>query len=209
MSHRCPYCQSSQPTRLAVNRHISRKAACQEKWRESLGVVVTVRRDESEPPEEPPQAPDSDSETPPRAPSPAFFSREVPDEEEEDDHGDDFVPPPAQSVARARARARGSRTSLSASHGRGEHFPGFEKFTGSSAETLGEGQTIFEKMHSEQTNLRIDPHAKFIHFSTTADGYNTEAPERLHIDLTKKAYRSSSKRDYTAQMTLWLQPVTK
>ncbi|KAK6995614.1 hypothetical protein R3P38DRAFT_3329919 [Favolaschia claudopus] len=38
-----------------------------------------------------------------------------------------------------------------------------------------------------------------------ADGYNTEAPERLHIDLAKKAYRASNKRDYTAQMTVWLQ----
>ncbi|KAJ7040549.1 hypothetical protein C8F04DRAFT_995657, partial [Mycena alexandri] len=39
----------------------------------------------------------------------------------------------------------------------------------------------------------------------SADGYNTEGPERLHIDFAKKAYRSSNKRDYTAQMTLWLQ----
>ncbi|KAJ7088511.1 hypothetical protein B0H15DRAFT_982284 [Mycena belliarum] len=39
----------------------------------------------------------------------------------------------------------------------------------------------------------------------SADGYNTEAPERLHIDFAKKAYRSSNKRDYTSQMTLWLQ----
>jgi hypothetical protein len=37
------------------------------------------------------------------------------------------------------------------------------------------------------------------------DGYNTEAPERLHIDFAKKAYRSSNKRDYTIQMTVWLQ----
>ncbi|KAJ7933271.1 hypothetical protein B0H13DRAFT_1592453, partial [Mycena leptocephala] len=38
----------------------------------------------------------------------------------------------------------------------------------------------------------------------STDGYNTEAPERLHIDFAKKAYRSSNKRDYTAQMTIWL-----
>ena len=37
------------------------------------------------------------------------------------------------------------------------------------------------------------------------DGYNTEFPERLHIDFAKKAYRASNKRDYTEQMTLWLQ----
>ncbi|KAF8197216.1 hypothetical protein K438DRAFT_1585219 [Mycena galopus ATCC 62051] len=39
----------------------------------------------------------------------------------------------------------------------------------------------------------------------SADGYNTEAPERLHIDMAKRAYQASNRRDYTAQMTLWLQ----
>ncbi|KAJ7048192.1 Zn-finger domain-containing protein [Mycena amicta] len=39
----------------------------------------------------------------------------------------------------------------------------------------------------------------------SADGYNTESPERLHIDFAKNAYRVTNKRDYTEQMTLWLQ----
>ncbi|KAJ7666569.1 hypothetical protein DFH06DRAFT_984376 [Mycena polygramma] len=39
----------------------------------------------------------------------------------------------------------------------------------------------------------------------TTDGYNTESPERLHIDFAKKAYRASNRRDYTEQMALWLQ----
>ncbi|KAJ7061358.1 hypothetical protein C8F01DRAFT_987521 [Mycena amicta] len=39
----------------------------------------------------------------------------------------------------------------------------------------------------------------------SADGYNTESPERLHIDFAKNAYRTTNKRDYTEQMTLWLQ----
>ena len=39
----------------------------------------------------------------------------------------------------------------------------------------------------------------------SADGYNTESPERLHIDLAKEAYRASNKRDYVEQMALWLQ----
>jgi Plavaka transposase len=38
----------------------------------------------------------------------------------------------------------------------------------------------------------------------TADGYNTESPERLHIDFAKDAYRASNKRDYVRQMTVWL-----
>ena len=36
------------------------------------------------------------------------------------------------------------------------------------------------------------------------DGYNTESPERLHIDYAKEAYRASNKRDYVRQMTVWL-----
>lgn len=39
----------------------------------------------------------------------------------------------------------------------------------------------------------------------TTDGYNTESPERLHINYTKDAYRASNRRDYVEQMTLWLQ----
>lgn len=39
----------------------------------------------------------------------------------------------------------------------------------------------------------------------SADGYNTEASERLHIDFTKDAYRASNRREYVRQMTLWLQ----
>ncbi|KAG6849242.1 hypothetical protein C0991_011820 [Blastosporella zonata] len=30
----------------------------------------------------------------------------------------------------------------------------------------------------------------------SADGYNSESPERLHIDYAKDAYRASNKRDY-------------
>lgn len=39
----------------------------------------------------------------------------------------------------------------------------------------------------------------------SADGYNTESPERLHIDYAKDAYRASNKRDYAEQMAIWLQ----
>ena len=38
----------------------------------------------------------------------------------------------------------------------------------------------------------------------TADGYNTEASERLHIDYAKEGYRASNKKDYIKQMTVWL-----
>jgi len=39
----------------------------------------------------------------------------------------------------------------------------------------------------------------------SADGYNMEYPEHLHIDYAKDAYRASNKRDYVEQMALWLQ----
>ncbi|KAG1799690.1 uncharacterized protein HD556DRAFT_1430484 [Suillus plorans] len=38
----------------------------------------------------------------------------------------------------------------------------------------------------------------------SADGFNTELPERLHIDFAKRAYRASNRRDYVIQMTTWL-----
>ncbi|KAG1727147.1 hypothetical protein EDD22DRAFT_982766 [Suillus occidentalis] len=38
----------------------------------------------------------------------------------------------------------------------------------------------------------------------SADGSNTELPERLHIDFAKRAYRASNRCDYIIQMTTWL-----
>ncbi|KAL1660996.1 hypothetical protein GGF50DRAFT_129833 [Schizophyllum commune] len=38
----------------------------------------------------------------------------------------------------------------------------------------------------------------------SADGFNTETPERLHIDYAKNAYRASNRKDYVVQMTTWL-----
>ena len=38
----------------------------------------------------------------------------------------------------------------------------------------------------------------------TADGFNTEGTERLHIDLAKIGYRAGNKKDYIRQMTVWL-----
>ncbi|KAG6806972.1 hypothetical protein H0H92_009320 [Tricholoma furcatifolium] len=38
----------------------------------------------------------------------------------------------------------------------------------------------------------------------SATGFNTEATERLHIDLAKAGYRASNKKEYTRQMVTWL-----
>ncbi|KAG2073151.1 hypothetical protein BDR04DRAFT_1011522 [Suillus decipiens] len=39
----------------------------------------------------------------------------------------------------------------------------------------------------------------------TTDGFNTELPERFHIDFVKEAYCASNKHDYEEQMAQWLQ----
>ena len=39
----------------------------------------------------------------------------------------------------------------------------------------------------------------------STDGYNSESPERLHIDFAKEGYRASNRRDYIEQMAVWLQ----
>ncbi|KZV93297.1 hypothetical protein EXIGLDRAFT_646321, partial [Exidia glandulosa HHB12029] len=54
------------------------------------------------------------------------------------------------------------------------------------------------KLHS------LAHYIEMIRLFGAADGYNTEAPERLHIDVCKQAYRASNRRDYIAQMTTWL-----
>lgn len=38
----------------------------------------------------------------------------------------------------------------------------------------------------------------------TADGYNSEGSERLHIDFAKVGYRASNRKQYISQMTVWL-----
>ena len=37
------------------------------------------------------------------------------------------------------------------------------------------------------------------------DGYNSESPERLHIDCAKEGYCTSNRCDYVEQMAIWLQ----
>ncbi|KAL0067725.1 hypothetical protein AAF712_005165 [Marasmius tenuissimus] len=54
------------------------------------------------------------------------------------------------------------------------------------------------KLHSMQHYVSL-----IRHFGST-DGFNTESPERLHIDYAKNAYRASNRKDYTIQMTRWL-----
>ncbi|KAI0682093.1 hypothetical protein BC835DRAFT_1311667 [Cytidiella melzeri] len=43
-----------------------------------------------------------------------------------------------------------------------------------------------------------------IHLLRTADGYNSEGPERLHINFAKVDYCTSNRKQYIQQMTVWL-----
>ncbi|KAJ7688633.1 hypothetical protein B0H17DRAFT_1135597 [Mycena rosella] len=55
------------------------------------------------------------------------------------------------------------------------------------------------KVHS------LDHYEHLICLFGSADGFNTESPERLHIDYAKNAYRASNRKNYIEQMTLWLE----
>ena len=57
----------------------------------------------------------------------------------------------------------------------------------------------FPKFHSMQHYLHM------IKSHGTADNFNTELPERLHIDIAKDAFDHTNKRDYIPQMRLRLQ----
>ncbi|KAJ7895780.1 hypothetical protein B0H13DRAFT_2234541 [Mycena leptocephala] len=62
-----------------------------------------------------------------------------------------------------------------------------------------QGHFNIPKIHS------MEHYTAMIRLFGSADGFNTEAPERLHIDYAKAGYRASNKKDYIAQLTLWLQ----
>ncbi|KAJ7158358.1 hypothetical protein C8R43DRAFT_882678 [Mycena crocata] len=61
------------------------------------------------------------------------------------------------------------------------------------------------KKHFNLSKLhKIKHYVDSIHSRGTADGFNTENTERLHIDLAKSGYRATNRVRYTQQMTVWL-----
>ncbi|KAF8181120.1 RNA ligase-domain-containing protein [Mycena galopus ATCC 62051] len=66
-------------------------------------------------------------------------------------------------------------------------------------EACGQGHFNIPKIHS------MEHYTPGIRLFGSATGFNTEAPERLHIDYAKEGYRASNKKDYISQMTTWLQ----
>jgi len=79
-----------------------------------------------------------------------------------------------------------------------------------SLETFHEHKDVFIELGIRQHfNIpklhNIQHYIDAIYSLGSADGYNTELPERLHIDFAKSAYLASNKRDFLEQMAIWLQ----
>ncbi|PBK87099.1 hypothetical protein ARMGADRAFT_939452, partial [Armillaria gallica] len=66
-------------------------------------------------------------------------------------------------------------------------------------EAQSQGHFNIPKIHS------MEHYEDLICLFGSADGYNTKAPECLHIDYAKDAYRATNRKDYIQHMTLWLQ----
>ena len=86
-------------------------------------------------------------------------------------------------------------------------------------ETLDQLEQALENFHNNKQifidlGIRSDFKIPKLHFAGhyrflielygTADNFNTEYTERLHIDLAKDAYRSTNSKDEYPQMTAWL-----
>ena len=75
--------------------------------------------------------------------------------------------------------------------------------------TFHENKEVFEKLdirkHFNISKLHnIKHYIDSIRSHGTADGYNTEGTERLHIDLAKMGYLAGNRKEYIKQMTVWL-----
>ena len=89
-----------------------------------------------------------------------------------------------------------------------------------STDTLAELQDALDRFHDSkhvfvELGIRKDFNLPKLHFLShyvekikwlgTADNFNTEYTERLHIDLAKNAFRATNRREELPQMTLWLE----
>lgn len=66
----------------------------------------------------------------------------------------------------------------------------------------------FEARHPAHFNIPkyhvLEHYVSLLKLFGSADGFNTEWSERLHIDYAKDTYHASNKKDYIIQMTIWL-----
>ena len=96
------------------------------------------------------------------------------------------------------------------------YYAHFETHTDKSLRCLDEAWVTFHENKKVFQDLLIRNHFNIsklhnikhyvnsIRSRGTADGFNTEGTERLHIDLAKLGYRASNKKAYIKQMTIWL-----
>ncbi|KAJ7453512.1 hypothetical protein FB451DRAFT_1519921 [Mycena latifolia] len=96
------------------------------------------------------------------------------------------------------------------------HYSHFETHCDVSLAQMDAAWSTFHSNKQIFIDLKIRPHFninkfhKLKHYTDsirsrgTADGYNTENTERLHIDLAKVGYNATNKKAYTRQMTVWL-----
>ncbi|KAJ7254742.1 hypothetical protein C8J57DRAFT_1437178 [Mycena rebaudengoi] len=67
------------------------------------------------------------------------------------------------------------------------------------------GEVFVEHKIRKHFNInKLKHYSDSIRSRGTADGFNTENTERLHIDLAKIGYAATNKKAYTSQMTVWL-----
>lgn len=100
------------------------------------------------------------------------------------------------------------------------NFIFYAQYQSHTCDTLSRMQQALDTFHASKDifielgvrgHFNIPKIHSMIHYTNSikrlgsADGYNTEYSERLHIDFAKAAYKASNRRDYTVQMTTWLQ----
>ena len=96
----------------------------------------------------------------------------------------------------------------------------FAEYPVHSSTTLASMQTALERFHTHKDvfiELGIRQHfnlpklhyaqhyGELIEWLGTADNFDTEYTERLHIDYAKEAYRATNRKDEFIQMTIWLE----
>ncbi|KIJ09099.1 hypothetical protein PAXINDRAFT_45449, partial [Paxillus involutus ATCC 200175] len=97
------------------------------------------------------------------------------------------------------------------------YYAQYQSHTEASLEKMEDSLKLFHENKQAFVDLGVRDHFNIpklhsmVHYAMSiwllgsTDGLNTELPERLHIDLAKRAYRASNRCDYVIQMTRWLQ----
>lgn len=66
------------------------------------------------------------------------------------------------------------------------------------------GKEMCKGFHRIPKFHSLEHYMHLIQSKGSPDGFNSEAPERLHIEFAKKAYRATNKQEFVIQMVRWL-----